>query len=470
MRSHAGMDYDFTCAQYSSKLATTIYDLAKTHLVSKPGRTHAEVTPLTPPLTPALQITARQYPDSLAALQYDPSFAVRGVAYDTRRGYLMKLDFLHAVEHGNAFFGRRRLSEAEVVAAYGSSIISSTELSSFRPMVDLFCLPETCLISDVIQHFVDRGMPFHPGYIYSDVKAAVSHLHESGVLHSTIAAQPEAYIEDSPELVRLLRSIRAAGRKVFLLTNSGYKFVATGMDFLTRAQLKPGEWRSLFDLVCVGADKPSFYTETRPFRSLNTATGKVRWVPIDALLPGQVYHGGSLSELNRLSNGDFTGQSVLYLGDSVFSDLSRPSRIGWRTGAILHELEAEVKLQQSEPYRRLLRQLLRCERRMREENARCAEAAAAKGFGVSVGDRELAQLDLLRAERDALRTQLKDMFAPSFGSVFRTHSGATLFMQSILRYSDIYTSHITNLLALSPQHRLFPIRRCLPHEPTLPGV
>lgn len=87
---------------------------------------------------------------------------MRGVAYDTRRGNLMKLDFLHNCEPGNAFFGRRRLSEAEIVAAYGSSIISSSELSSFRPMVDLFCLPETCLISDVIQHFVDRGMPFHP--------------------------------------------------------------------------------------------------------------------------------------------------------------------------------------------------------------------------------------------------------------------------------------------------------------------
>ena len=43
-------------------------------------------------------------------------------------------------------------------------------------------------------------------------------------------------------------------------------------------------------------------------------------------------------------------------------------------------------------------------------------------------------------------------------------------MQSILRYSDIYTSHLSNLLQLSPQHLVFPIRRCLPHEPSLLGL
>lgn len=114
------------------------------------------------------------------------------------------------------------------------------------------------------------------GYVYQDVKAAVGHMHESGVLHDRIAASPAAYIDDSPRLVELLRGIRAAGRKTFLLTNSGYKFVARGMAHLTRGALEPGEWLSLFDFVCVAADKPSWYKEDRPFRSLNPATGKAR--------------------------------------------------------------------------------------------------------------------------------------------------------------------------------------------------
>ena len=407
------------------------------------------------------------------------------MAYDTRRGYLLKLDFLHAVSVGNAWFGRRQMTAAEINAAYGAMVLSGQELAQLRPMVDLFCLPEACLISDVIQHFVDRGMPFHPGYVYQDVKSAVGYLHESGVLHNAIAAEPGRFIEDSPNVVQLLRTLRASGRKTFLLTNSGFKFVNNGMNHNTRGQLAaPDEWLSLFDLVCVGADKPSWYKDDRPFRSLNAASGKVRWVPIEALLPGHVYYGGSFAELNRLTGGGFQGQHVLYLGDHVFSDLSKPSRIGWRTGAIIHELEREVSLQMSPEYRALLATLMETERQLRREQERKAAGVAGGGAAWRMAD--------LRSERERVRRmhcapvffrltcpagltpcaqvreELKVIFNRNFGSVFRTHSGPTLFTQSILRYSDIYTSHVENLLSLSADHYLYPTRRSLPHEPHHP--
>jgi hypothetical protein len=34
--------------------------------------------------------------------------------------------------------------------------------------------------------------------------------------------------------------------------------------------------------------------------------------------------------------------------------------------------------------------------------------------------------------------------------------------------SDIYTSHVENLLGLAPDHYLYPTRRSLPHEPYHP--
>ena len=385
---------------------------------------------------------------------------VRGVAYDTRRGYLLKLDFLHAVSLGNAWFGRRQLTAAEIIAAYGAMVVSGAELAAFRPMVDLFCLPEACLISDVIQHFVDSGISFHPGYVYQDVKSAVGYLHESGVLHNAISAEPGRYIEESPGVATLLSRLRASGRKTMLLTNSGFKFVNHGMNHITRHQMASGEWKQLFDLICVGADKPSWYKEDRPFRSLNAATGKVRWVPVEALLPGHVYYGGSFAELNRLTGGGFQGQHVLYLGDHVFSDLSKPSRIGWRTGAIIHELEREVSLQTSPEYRALLATLMETERLLRREQEAKAAGAAGGGAAWRMAD--------LRAQRERVRDELKVMFNRNFGSVFRTHSGPTLFTHSILRYSDIYTSHVENLLGLADDHFLVPTRRSLPHEPHHP--
>ena len=49
---------------------------------------------------PALAAPKRARRDPCADLAYDPSFAVRGIAYDTQRGTLVKLDFLHAVAQG----------------------------------------------------------------------------------------------------------------------------------------------------------------------------------------------------------------------------------------------------------------------------------------------------------------------------------------------------------------------------------
>jgi hypothetical protein len=57
------------------------------------------------------------------------------------------------------------------------------------------------------------------------------------------------------------------------------------------------------------------------------------------------------------------------------------------------------------------------------------------------------------------------MLNPRFGSCFRTLTGPTLFAHNVLRFSDVYTARLENLLALAPDHFLFPLRRALPHEP-----
>jgi hypothetical protein len=42
--------------------------------------------------------------------QYDPTFPIRGLYYDKKMGYLLKLDFFHSVQPGGCFFGRRRVN------------------------------------------------------------------------------------------------------------------------------------------------------------------------------------------------------------------------------------------------------------------------------------------------------------------------------------------------------------------------
>ena len=62
-----------------------------------------------------------------------------------------------------------------------------------------------------------------------------------------------------------------------------------------------------------------------------------------------MYTQGSLNELIALTG--WKGSSVLYIGDSLFSDLVEPSRIsGWRTGAIIRYVMPQERERAVQPY------------------------------------------------------------------------------------------------------------------------
>jgi len=70
---------------------------------------------------------------------------------------------------------------------------------------------------------------------------------------------------------------------------------------------------------------------------------KANWQKVDKLEKGKVYYEGSLAEFGRLT--DWDQKSVLYFGDQINADLAEPSlRFGWRTAAIIPELEAEMDI------------------------------------------------------------------------------------------------------------------------------
>ncbi|KAI2529986.1 NT5DC2 isoform 12, partial [Pan troglodytes] len=108
-------------------------------------------------------------------------------------------------------------------------------------------------------------------------------------------------------------------------------------------------WRQLFDVVIVQADKPSFFTDRRkPFRKLDEK-GSLQWDRITRLEKGKIYRQGNLFDFLRLT--EWRGPRVLYFGDHLYSDLADLMlRHGWRTGAIIPELEREIRIINTEQY------------------------------------------------------------------------------------------------------------------------
>lgn len=71
----------------------------------------------------------------------------------------------------------------------------------------------------------------------------------------------------------------------------------------------------------------------------------------------------------------------------------------------------------------------------------------------------------LSKERDKYRNVIKKRYNEQFGSIFRTHSTRTLFFHRLARYSDLYTSHVTNLLKYPLHHKFGSRRQFYDHEP-----
>ncbi|KAJ0965725.1 hypothetical protein J5N97_026863 [Dioscorea zingiberensis] len=358
-----GFDYDYTLAHYSKNLQSLIYDLAKEYLVNE-----------------------LKYPESCLQFEYDSTFPIRGLYYDRLKGCLLKLDFFGSIEPDGCFFGRHKLSMGKIREIYGTRHIGRDQARGLVGLMDLFCFSEACLIADIVQHFVDDKLDFDASYVYQDVNQAIQHVHQSGLVHRTILSDPHKY----------------------LMKN----------DF---GDIKDS-WRDLFDVIIAQANKPCFYTSEHPFRCYDIQKDTLAFTAVDRFLPDQVYYHGCLKSFLQITK--WNGPEVIYFGDHLFSDLRGPSKAGWRTAAIIHELEARFH---------------RIQELLGKFHATVSKCRS--------GERYQPLLEELNVERRNARAVMRSMFNSSFGATFLTDTGQeSAFAYHIHQYADVYTSKPDNFL------------------------
>lgn len=427
-----GFDYDFTLAHYNANMGHYIYNNVAKFLVEK-----------------------RRYPERLLDRDFDENFSIRGLMFDSETGFLMKLDQFNKIQTDTVYFGRERVSVAEVVEKYEGLSITRDVRQRCVMFADLFAAPEVCLLADTIQIFKESGITFHPRYIQQDIREAVANIHISGALHHEMANNPEKYFDTamSSNLGPFLMRLKNAGKTVFLLTNSPYWFVDAGMRFLLKdflAEHGLSDWKQLFNICMFSARKPKWFADTAPFRKLDPVTGGMTYAPVTKLVSGEVYIEGSLKEFSRLTR--LNGRRVLYVGDHVLNDLAEPVQNAvWHTCAIIQELAREMRIMHSQHYQRLLRKLMAVE--------------ALITVGQTLQDAESrTRAAKLRRQRDRVRFELRQSFNQHFGSVFRTNSNRSQFFFELCKHADVYTASIQNFMLYPLNYNFYPIRSALPHE------
>uniref|UniRef100_A0A804UDL2 HAD-superfamily hydrolase subfamily IG 5'-nucleotidase n=1 Tax=Zea mays TaxID=4577 RepID=A0A804UDL2_MAIZE len=455
-----GFDYDYTLSHYSEHLQCLIYDLAKRHLVNE-----------------------LKYPESCLQYEYDRTFPIRGLYYDRLKGCLLKLDFFGSIEPDGCFFGRQRLSLSEIKELYGTRHIGRDQARHLVGLMDVFCFSEACLIADIVQHFIDAKLEFDPSYIYEDVNQSIQHVHRSGLIHRQILSEPEKFLIKKSQVFRFLKMLKEKGKKLFLLTNSPFYFVDGGMRYLLEVlflnlnllvcfvhivehpkdqHFDGNSWRELFDVVIAQANKPTFYNSDHPFRVYDTQKDTLTFTAVDKFLPDQVYYHGCLKSFLQITK--WKGSEVIYFGDHLLSDLRGPSKAGWRTAAVIRELEDEIEIQNGDSYRFQQAKLSIIHDLLGKVHA--AVVSTEKGQVYK------ALLNELNAERRQCRSGMRDLFNTSFGATFLTDTGReSSFSYHIHQYADIYTSKLENFLSYAPESWLHPPHdiKIMPHNAKVPA-
>uniref|UniRef100_A0A4W5NGS6 5'-nucleotidase domain containing 2 n=1 Tax=Hucho hucho TaxID=62062 RepID=A0A4W5NGS6_9TELE len=391
-----GFDYDYTLALYSNALDTMIYNTARDFLV--------------------------KHYKGISKYDYIPNFAARGLHYDIQKGLLMKIDAFHYIQLGTG--------------------------PVMKQFMDVFSIPEMTLLAAANDYFNSNDIEYDPGHLYKDVSDAIGMVHIKGYMYKWIMQDLEKYILRGDETYAVLQRLASHGKKLFLITNSPFSFVDKGMNYMVGK-----DWRDLFDIVIVQADKPHFFNSCgKPFRRLDS-NGDLQWDKIKSLDKGQVYKQGNLFDFLRLTG--WRGSKVLYFGDHLYSDLADLMlRHGWRTGAIVPELEVETRVVNTEQYAQGLTWLQ-------------ALTGLLERMQMHRDPESKKVLQDWLKEREELRAVTKNLFNPHFGSIFRTCHNPTYFSRRLCRFSDVYMASISCLLNYDLSYTFYPRRTPLQHEAPL---
>ena len=425
-------------------------------------------------------IAEKGYPQSIAALQYDPQLIIRGLVVDKRRGNILKTDQYNYVVR--LYHGIRLVPKEERRRLYRNRRI---RLSSPKYMsIDtLFALPEATLFALLVDLCETAGVIGHLDYaqMYDDVRECIDRAHADGTIKRAIAADLDRYIERHPELPETLASFRDHGKKLFLLTNSEPPYTEKVMSHLLDGAL-PGlpRWTDYFEVVVMSAGKPGFFRTLKRMQRLRPE--EARQAGFGPLRSTSLFHGGGARALEGVLEN--AGEEILYVGDHTFGDILRAkAHSRWRTAMVVEELEGEIDLEHrlAQRYQRLdhlvlernrvLAEIGRLRRQLQAQRSGAGTADGAGGKVVEAAERlearvkRLEELSVRRAaELRQLREAIERRFNRHWGKLFKCGEINSRFGHQVKDFACVYTSAVRNFLAYPENMYFRSPREIMPHE------
>lgn len=407
-------------------------------------------------------------------LEFDPGAVILGLVLDLEHGNVVKANRFGYVFQAN--HGTRRLEFEERRTLYSGTLVDLAE-PRWVFLNTLFSLSEACLYLQLVDRLDQKRLSEPIGYreLYRIVRTSLDEAHMEGELKALITATPERYVVLDPDLPRALLDLRAAGKKLMLITNSGWSYTRTMLAYVLDRFLPSGQtWETLFDVKIIGARKPEFFTDRHPMFEVLDLDGRLLPV-VGPLKPGGTYLGGHAELVER--HLGLKGDEILYVGDHIFADVHVVKNLlRWRTALILRQLEDEIgALLAFAPRRaeldRLMAEKTVLERRhaalrlelLRAENSAQESARSAEALQVELQHirKELLDIDERIAPIARASNELENS---RWGLMLRAGGDKSHLARQIERHADVYTSRPSNFLWATPFAFLRAAHSSLPHD------
>jgi HAD superfamily 5'-nucleotidase-like hydrolase len=417
---------------------------------------------------------------SVGELKFNSDDVMRGLVIDRELGNVVKANrfgYIKQAAHGTSMmdFGSMR-------DTYTRTLVELSD-ERWESLNTLFSISAATIYRQLVERLDRDELPnsvMSYDQLWERIQEALDAAHLEGVLKDEITSNPKRYIRRDPEMPKALLDQRQSGKKLLLITNSGWNYTRQILEFAMDPYLPEGmTWRDLFHVAVVAARKPDFFSGDKPMFKLANEDGLVRPVVGDLSEEG-IYLGGNASMIEDFLG--LSGDRILYVGDHIFSDVNvTKSVLRWRTALVVRELEDEIKAidesqQRQDKIEELMDQKIQREKtysalrlkkqRIQNDDARDNDVSDIQKRMNALRDE---MIDIDRQIRPLVREDGRN-FNPDWGYLMRAGNDKSMYTRQIERFADIYTSRVSNFLDYTPFVYFRAPRGSLPHDPRFRSV
>lgn len=407
-------------------------------------------------------------------LTFNSDDVMRGLVIDRELGNIVKANrfgYIKQAAHGTSMmnFGKMR-------DTYTRTLVELSD-ERWESLNTLFSISAATIYRQLVERLDNDQLPGVMSYeqLWEKIQQALDAAHLEGMLKDEITSNPERYIRRDPDMPKALLDQRQSGKKLLLITNSGWHYTRQILEFAMDPYLPDGmTWRDLFHVAVVAARKPDFFSGDKPMFRLANEDGLVRPVVGDLSEEG-VYLGGNASMIEDFLG--LSGDRILYVGDHIFSDVNVTKNVlRWRTALVVRELEEEISaIDESRERQNEIEGLMD----KKIELEKTYSALRLKRQRIECDDERDNDVDDIQRRMSDLRDQMIEIdkqirplvredgrnFNPNWGYLMRAGNDKSMYTRQIERFADIYTSRVSNFLAYTPFVYFRAPRGSLPHDP-----